>query len=297
MTKTEKEVFKKAISLLENGYYGPRSLREYLKENFSPDDPIHRTQAPTLISIDAIEALPRYLQDRNIMILRLGSPKGQRGTNFILISVGDVRHDYFLIDEEVFDENRADVFTPTVGLSHLMPYFSIGKLSETGLVNLAFTSGLLSRSLGLDTHGWLPAPARTQAKMTFSFLPHSSLCQKSELHDGGQVDIDAVFIGKREGIDVLFVIEAKANKQYRSLAKHKLVYPSLGISESIPEGIPIVPVYMKIDEESKAYRYSILECELPDPRKELLGIDQLKPAGVGTSRILPKLRVGEGRSV
>ena len=57
-------------------------------------------------------------------------------------------------------------------------------------------------------------------------------------HNRGQVEIDSLFIGRRRGEDVLFLLEAKQSD--RSLAKHKLVYPALAVADKVPADIAIV---------------------------------------------------------
>lgn len=52
-------------------------------------------------------------------------------------------------------------------------------------------------------------------------------------HYKGQVEIDALFVGRRNRQETLFVIEAKTSNNFQSLAKHKLVYPVLALSSNV----------------------------------------------------------------
>jgi len=85
------------------------------------------------------------------------------------------------------------------------------------------------------------------------------------IHNKGQVEIDAMFLEKRNGKETLFVVEAKSDISHKSLAKHKLLYPVLGIASSIPKTIEIVPVYIKVKASQRGIHYHIVECSIPDP--------------------------------
>lgn len=83
-------------------------------------------------------------------------------------------------------------------------------------------------------------------------------------------------VEKRKGKDTLFIIEAKSAGIHKSLAKHKLVYPLLGIAERVPENISIVPVYLKVINLKDGIHYHIAECSYPDPRQQITAVDELK---------------------
>ncbi|WP_252371579.1 DUF6997 domain-containing protein [Pseudoalteromonas phenolica] len=112
------------------------------------------------------------------------------------------------------------------------------------MVNLACASGLLKEALSLDDEASIIVPATGQSTFTFRFKP---ICDEDTIleHINGQVEIDAVFVGKRNGKENLFVIEAKHSEKFDSLAKHKLLYPCLSLLEKLPASMPIVPVYLR----------------------------------------------------
>ncbi|WP_163971799.1 DUF6997 domain-containing protein [Oceanobacillus halotolerans] len=136
-----------------------------------------------------------------------------------------------------------------------MPYKIIPSLTESSLVNLGLSSGLLSAALSLDTNKSISAPATSNSTFTFHFKPHSTI-QKEVIHNNGQVEIDALFVEKRLGKDILFVLEAKIDRNSNSLSslsKHKLLYPILALAPNTPEHIEIVPVYLKINHKKERF--------------------------------------------
>jgi hypothetical protein len=96
-------------------------------------------------------------------------------------------------------------------------------------------------------------------------------------HRIGQVEIDAVCVGRRNGRPHLFILEAKSGTDTRTLARHKLVYPALALAPRVPPDMPIVPVYLRVITEGESVRYHVVECALPDPRVALVSLDQLVP--------------------
>ena len=65
-------------------------------------------------------------------------------------------------------------------------------------------------------------------------------------HRNGQVEIDALFVGRRAGRQCLFILEAKVGPCQGSLAKHKLLYACVPLRARAPADMPVVPVYLKI---------------------------------------------------
>jgi hypothetical protein len=126
------------------------------------------------------------------------------------------------------------------------------------MVNLGLASGLLSEALRLDDKGGIVAPATGRSTFTFNVRPHSTLSDVVFRHESGQVEIDAIFVGRRDGQETLFVLEAKTGKE-SSLAKHKLVYPLRALGPSVPANLPIVPVYVRIRQSSDGFHYHVLE--------------------------------------
>jgi hypothetical protein len=228
------------------------------------------------ISVDTWGQLPRALRKESVMVFRLGSPDGERHTFFSLVRAAPERlRDFFLFDADIFPSVPVSTFLPEAGMRDLFPYFVLPELTEGSLVHLAFASGLISHALGLERPASMAAPATGASTYSFLFQPHSKVSEKFE-HRNGQVEVDALFIGRRGGRDILFVVEAKARRGGPSLAKHKLVYPVLALAPRVPADMEIVPVYLRAFREQGVVWYMIAECEFPDPRKVPACLDMLR---------------------
>lgn len=70
-----------------------------------------------------------------------------RGT-FAVIKVKENLRDFFLIDRDIFSDT-AEKFYPTVEPNQLLAYKLLPIFTENSLVNLGFSSGLISYSLNL----------------------------------------------------------------------------------------------------------------------------------------------------
>lgn len=256
-------VFDPALALMTTGpsVFGPVGFRDYLLEHG-----LSASSTADRISINHFDALPARLKSSDTMVLRLGAGEGGR-TNFALVRVPDVR-DFFL---EVTPEDPR-TFLSSARMRDLIGYTLLAP-SETTLVNLAFASGLIAQALDLDDDELLPAPARGVLRATFPFRPHSSLDSTLE-HVNGQIEIDALFVGRRKDRDHLFVIEAKQSRS--ALANHKLLYPLMALADAIPADMPIVPIYLQAERQPEGYLFVIAECSCPDPRKTLLALDVLE---------------------
>jgi hypothetical protein len=88
------------------------------------------------------------------------------------------------------------------------------------------------------------------------------------------VEIDALFVGRRDGLDHLFVLEAKQSGA--ALANHKLLYPIMALAAGVPPDMPIVPVYLRAERQPGGYLFTIAECRCPDPRDGPLALDALE---------------------
>lgn len=73
-----------------------------------------------------------------------------------------------------------------------------------------------------------------------------------------------MFVGRRDGRKTVFVVEAKTDSP--PLAKHKLVYPVLGLISRVPADIPVVPIYLRAWASTGGFNFLIGECDFPDPR-------------------------------
>jgi hypothetical protein len=208
------------------------------------------------------------------MVFRLGASDSGTGTQFALRKVDDLR-EYFLIDDEIFTDKSGSEFSIEES-SGLLAFKVLPYLSETSLVNLGLATGLIGRALGLSDEKVSITTATCQAAFSFS-LKLNSEDTTSYLHNRGQVEIDAMFVAEKNNRPTLFVMEAKSDTTHRSLAKHKLVYPILAISESVSTEIPIIPVYLKVFEADNFWHFHIIECSFPDPRNSIRAINDLRP--------------------
>jgi hypothetical protein len=258
-----------SLSREQNGVFGPTSFRKYLLDNNLPSADTARN-----ISVDTYERLNDDLKQHQCMVLRLGASE-ENNTKFALIKIAGHLNDFFLFDDEA-TSSQVSTFLPTASFRQLYPYQLLGLHSETALVNLGFASGLISHSLGLDEEE-LGAPATGQSIFSFRLSAHKLLDTPLE-HNNGQVQIDALFIGKRDKQECLFIIEAKTKGRERSLAKHKLVYPIMALAKQVPKDITIIPVYIKTQKVSNGIIYHVFECSFPDPRDGVRSIDELKIA-------------------
>ena len=251
--------------------FGPISFLDYVSKH----DLDVGSRTPRYISIDSLRELAPELREANVMALRMGSAPDGSGTQFLLVEAPERVEEFFLIDDRVFDDENIVDYQSPVDRERLLSFQLLPTLSETSLVNLALASGVLSDALELDETGSLMPPATGRSTFTFDVRPHSAFDETFE-HRTGQVEIDTLFAEKRNGETVLFVIEAKTGQKYPTLAKHKLVYPTLALADSVSADIEIVPLYMRCIQENDQLYFKILECELPDPREYLPGLDELE---------------------
>lgn len=275
-------VFEPALDEMEaqnTSIYGPASFRDYVSKHGL--DVGSRT--PRYISIDSLSELATELREANVMVLRMGSAPAGAGTQFLLAEPTGGVEDFFLNDDRVFGDAVVDYQSP-VEKERLLSFHLLPSLSETSLVNLALASGVLSDALDLDETGSLMPPATGRSTFTFDVRPHSGIDDTFE-HRTGQVEIDTLFAEKRNGETVLFVIEAKTGRQHSTLAKHKLVYPTLALADSIPQEIEVVPLYMRCIQTNDQMYFKIVECEFPDPRESLPGLDELVAGESRTIRL------------
>lgn len=264
--------FEPALQDLTNrSVFGPVAFQKYVSQHRLGD----RKTAPS-ISIDSLEKLPPELQNADAMVIRLGSPKGSRGTDFAIIRVDGHLEEFFLIHDTVFGDCVRTPFLPVASWRDLYAFQVLRRLTESSLVNLAIASGLLGYALDLDEDTVGLVPATGQSTFTFQFQPHD-LVRQTLFHQNGQVEIDALFVGRRNRKDCLFVVEAKSGPDVKSIAKHKLVYPVLSVAKHLPTGMLIVPVYIHVTSEADGYHFRIAECEFHDPRTRTPVLSSLAP--------------------
>jgi hypothetical protein len=272
------------LHLQSRSTFGPIVFQQYLKDNNLP-----KADTAQKISVDSYEQLDSELKKNDIMVFRLGSSVNGKETQFALAKAPGYLNDFFLIDNQVH-VTKPSTYLPRASFRQLYPYQLIATQAETSLVNLAFASGAISYALGLDDEEPI-TPATGSSIFTFSFKPHSSLDAIFD-HHKGQVQVDALFIGKRNNQEHIFVLEAKVSQTLKSLSKHKLVYPLLALASKVPVDIPIIPIYMKAAIEGDNVIYHITECEFPDPRARMCAINELRP-NKHSALILPSFTVNK----
>ena len=250
----------------------PRNFLQYLDDNGIP-----RAQVKTwdCLSIDHVARLRPSLRDNRTMVFRLGSPDGSTGTSFGLARTMDGFQDYFLDDSVIFGNLPREEFTPSLAQEELVGFRLFPALTETSLVNLGIASGLVGAALGLSEDTVPRAPATGRSTFSFQVRPHQQF-DAIWTHANGQVEIDALFVGRRGGRLTVFVMEAKAGPPADTLAKHKLVYPVLATAPGVPAEADIVPVYLRAHQTEDAIIYYLAECSYPDPRTRLAGINELQ---------------------
>jgi len=263
-----------AVGETPNGIYGPRSFTDYLAEA-GRDPTQHRTAAE--LAVDTRSQFPDRLAERDTMLLHLGRATDGPGPQFALVAVPDRLDDFFVDEREFYAHSREILdYTPGGGsrrmfgqevqdlldLSRSLPTFS-----ETGFVNLALSTGLLSRALGLDGERVTVAPATVASSFSFGFEPHPERPTRLQYNDG-QLDIDTLLVARRNGERVLLVVEARCGGRV-ALAKHTLGYPALAAATSLSLDVDrVVPVYLRARPADDGVRYSIYECSGRSPHED-----------------------------
>lgn len=236
-----------------------------------------RDRTASYISVQDVDSLKPELRKAGYMVFRLGLRLDNPTTHFGLAKLkrDDEWTEYFLFDKDIFNEVEPEIFLPNVSVRQLFAFNLLSKLAENSLINLAISSGLLASALGIESSESLAAPASGQGNFTFEFKASSDAPEWQ--HVAGQVEIDALFVGRQNNRETLFVIEAKTSKDFKSLAKHKLVYPILGLRERIPGCIPIVPVYIRAikSEHKREIDFYIAICNKLSDTK-IIAINELE---------------------
>jgi len=262
-------IFQAAIhTMTTDEYREPQSFLEYLEQNH-----IKATNTANYISIQTFEQLAPELKEHQLMVFRLGANKKTKGTSFALMKTDNNFHDFFLFDEMIFQNIEAKQLTFNWDNEELISFSVIPKLTETSHVNLALATGLLEEALSLDQNS-ITIPATGRGNYTFQVKPKNQSNISWE-HINGQVEIDSIFAGVRNGQKHLFIIEAKSGKFPSSLAKHKLIYPLCAIATEISTEYLITPVYMRVKETTNSIIFYIAECNSYQVNDDFF-IDSLK---------------------
>lgn len=277
MEKEKNNIFQSKIDEMENSklqYSKPQCFAEYLKKNNLPPK-----NTASSISVQSLSKLDPTLRKNGYMVFRLGSRPNVKGTFFGLAKLERIEDwsEYFLLDDLIFKDVKSEVFVPDVSVRQLFAFNLLSSLTENSLINLAISSGLMASALSTETSESLAAPASAQGHFSFDFKPNPN-APNIWKHNQGQVEIDALFVGRRQGKEVLFVIEAKTSRKFDSLAKYKLVYPILALSEKVREyNIDIIPVYLRAikQDDRREINFYIAECE-PINISKTVSISELK---------------------
>ena len=247
----------------------PRSFVKYAKQTgFS------NVKTADAISVQTLRNLAPELRSAGVMVFRLGSTTGTKGTVFGLAKHTGSWDEYFLLDENVFAGCQIH---PVAGKREGMRIFDIlPRSTETSLVNVAVASGILNAALQIDSKSSAIINATAQGIYTFDVRPHQDLgvCW---LHNSGQVEIDGAFVAKRNGVETIFVVEAKVSSNFESLAKHKIAYPMLAIEKNLKERTPIVGVYLRVLRKPSGFEFFVAECQFSSFQRE---ISSLRPVRV-----------------
>lgn len=283
-------VFSDALADMRNRcskFRDPELFREYLDRS---GNKIQGSVA-RFISVDHLENLDSELKEAGVMVFRLGGDSGggangKGRTRFSLANCerGDFK-DYFLFDTELFDSVKPQLFIPRVDMRSLFAFTLLPKFTETSLVSLAAFSGVLSEALGLDSEAPLSAPATGQSTYTFSFSPREFDSPIWD-HIDGQVEVDALLTGHRDGRPVALIVESKAGKSKTTLAKHKLLYPYMALRPSIPDYMPIELVYLKAWRQTDGFHFRTAQFATHDSPNAIQGSQVLAHPRV-THIVLP----------
>lgn len=267
------DMFTPALQVMSRegtGCFGPVSFRDYLRQYNFP-----YTGTASAISVDSRRKLSKDLVDSKAMVFRLGSHPGTNHTAFALARTREGWNDFFLEDEHLFSSLEIRSFDASRFNEDLAAFRFLPRLTEPSLVNLALASGLLGEALELDEAGTPIIPATGQSTYTFDVQPFAD--GPNWTHRQGQVEIDALFLAKRNGELAVFVVEAKRSDAFDSLAKHKLVYPYLALRNSLPSSMHIVPVYLRAVRNEESWNFFVCECGFEDPAA--FSISSLMPTG------------------
>lgn len=237
--------------------FGPKPFRDYLKEhNLSP------RMTASAISIDSISRLARDLTEEKVMVFRLGSSSGRKITSFALARCRKGLADFFLQDADLFESVAVEDFSAADAHLNLAAFKFLPRLTESSVVNLALASGILGEALNIDDPRRPIIPATAQSTFTFDVKAYEDTPAWS--HYRGQVEIDSVFFANRKGKQTLFAVEAKQSAKLSSLAKHKLVYPTVALrSASVKNPFRVVPVYLRALRKGSTWEFYVCECSLP----------------------------------
>ncbi|PWB49729.1 MAG: hypothetical protein C3F18_09845 [Nitrosomonadales bacterium] len=222
------------------------------------------------ISVQSLRDLAPELRNAGVMVFRLGIKPGTKGTSFGLAKHTGSWDDYFLQDKNVFAGCKP---TPVKGKREGLRIFDIlPRSTETSLVNLAVASGILTTALQIESKSDEIVNATAQGTYSFTVRPHKDINEACWHHNFGQVEIDGAFVAKRDGVETVFVVEAKVSTDFESLAKHKIAYPMLAIETSLAQGTPVVGVYLRVLRRPSGFGFFVTECCFSNDQHEIASL-------------------------
>lgn len=269
----------RAVAESPEGVHGPRSFATYLDEQ-GLDPGQYRAAA---LSVDTRSEVPDSLADRETMVLHLGRATDGPGAQFALVRVPGGLSDFFLDEMAYPADDRVSIdYTPDgddaaaldgevrdlLAVSRSLPTFS-----ARGFVNLALSTGLLSRALGLDAARVGTPPMPVASTFEFAFEPHPDRPTTLRYADG-YLELDTLVTARRDGERVLLVVTARCGAR-QSVGKHTIAYPALAAESLSLDVDRVVPVSLRARPTAEGVRYSIYECSLPTgaERPCLAGLD------------------------
>jgi hypothetical protein len=252
--------------------FGPESFRDYQAKHGLTI----KGNAPAYISVDQLRSLKVDLREAQTMVFRLGRAQAGAGTAFALSRLRNDWSDFFINDQRVFEESERKQFFSGMPAHQLLPFKLLPKLTETSLVNLAAAVGLLGKALNIDPETPASLPGTGRSTFSFAVTPHGTGSPIWE-HRSGQVEVDAIFVGRRKNVETVFILEAKATSNPGTLAKHKLVYPYAALRPQIPSNMQVVPVYLRAWVDGPSIYFNVVECTPPAAKDGASIISSLEP--------------------
>jgi len=238
-----------------HGYSVPREWQAYLRTRG-----ISTTRkSPEFLAPDDLTKLNSQLRDANCMIFRLGAAGSGSKTHFSVVSCMSLE-DQFISNQTVLAASSDQLFFPIVPARELFSFGLIPNATENGLINLALCAGIIDEALGIEQRATLPA--RGNSLYSFRVCPSSEQQNLALEHVTGQVEIDAVFLGKQSGVDTIFVVEAKRLQGRRGISKAKLGYSTLAVQSLLKFPLKVQTVYLLFDRPAPdTIRFIVAPCE------------------------------------
>ncbi|MCS6767113.1 MAG: hypothetical protein NZ517_00005, partial [Candidatus Nitrosocaldus sp.] len=194
-----------------------RALTRQLSTNFKTAD---------MLSIDNYERLPHYLRRLDCGVIRLGIQKNT--AEFVLCKPAKGAHDLYLFDDMIFATCNNIGIMDNVVVRLLQ---RIDRLDEGSGLNIFSHIFPFKVIFNTDTYRILSFPYKTNPR--FKFLIEDGLGPVEFIN--GQVEVDSnVLLITEDNKYRVVVIEAKFSSN-NSIAKHKLLYPTMVATKLFPD--------------------------------------------------------------